>query len=315
MILADALSLYVQLRRTGGCDASSGASVLRHFARYVGADRELDTIPPHEIRAFIDGTGPLTRYWHRKHSALLGFYRFALGRRLVSNLPMTVVPPRLRQTFRPYIYTEAELARLIDAMTGTQDTGQQLEPTTFRVLLLLLYGAGLRLSEALRLTRADFDTQRKLLIIRETKFYKTRLMPIGPHLFQILHDYQETYRPRPSPALGDPLLTYRDGRPLKDGSVRLAFRRLRLSAGIQRNDGARYQPRLHDMRHSFAVNRMTAWYRQGSDVQKLLPLLSTYLGHASIAATQVYLTMTPELMTQAAARFERYASAQEGCHE
>ncbi len=89
--------------------------------------------------------------------------------------------------------------------------------------------------------------------------------------------------------------------------VEQAFTRLRRYAGVGRADGARYQPRLHDMRHSFAVHRLTSWYRQGADVQKLLPQLATYLGHVSIAATQVYLTMTPELLHAASVRFEQYA--------
>ncbi len=76
---------------------------------------------------------------------------------------------------------------------------------------------------------------------------------------------------------------------------------------MHRDDGARYQPRLHDIRHSFVVHRLTSWYQQGADVQKLLPQLATYLGHVSIAATQVYLTMTPELLHEASVRFENYA--------
>jgi integrase/recombinase XerD len=315
MKLGDALSLYIKRRQASGCKGSSLSNVLRHFERYVGSDRELDSIGPHEIRAFIDGTGPLTRYWHRKHSALLGFYRFALARRFVASLPVPTMTPRVRQSFQPYVYTEAELSSLINAIGDKRNRGTQLQRPTFRVLLLLLYGAGLRLSEALHLTHADFDVEQHLLVIRETKFNKTRLVPVGAHLFEILRNYTETYCPTPTPQPGDPLLKYRSGGPLRNSTVRRAFSRLRERAGVRRNDGARYQPRLHDLRHSSAVNRLTTWYRQGKDVQQLLPYLSTYLGHASIAATQVYLSMTPELLSQAAVRFARYSSEQEGGHE
>jgi len=88
---------------------------------------------------------------------------------------------------------------------------------------------------------------------------------------------------------------------------------LRRHARVQRHDGGCFQPRLHDMRHSFAVHRLISWYRQGADVQRLLPQLATYLGHVHIAATQRYLTMTPELLREASQRFERYAW--EGAHE
>ena len=85
-----------------------------------------------------------------------------------------------------------------------------------------------------------------------------------------------------------------------------AFRRLRAQAGVRREGGARCQPRLHDLRHAAAVHRLTAWYREGKDVQRLLPLLSTYLGHVDIASTQLYLTMTPELLHEASKRFAKY---------
>jgi integrase/recombinase XerD len=101
-------------------------------------------------------------------------------------------------------------------------------------------------------------------------------------------------------------LTFR-GAPLAQQTADRYFRLARAQAGVRRNDGAYYQPRLHDFRASFAVHRLVAWYRQGGDVQKLLPLLSTYLGHVGIDGTQVYLRMTPELLDEANRRFERYA--------
>ena len=88
--------------------------------------------------------------------------------------------------------------------------------------------------------------------------------------------------------------------------MRSAFRRLRIQAGVQRNDGARYQPRLHDLRHAGAVHRLVAWYRSGADLQRLLPQLATYLGHIDLSSTQRYLTLTPELLREASMRFERY---------
>jgi integrase/recombinase XerD len=315
MKLSDALSLYLRARQSSGWDGSSAASVLRHFARCVGVNRELDSIMSREVQDYTDGTGPRTGYCQRKHSALLGFYRFALARGLVSKLPMPVTIPKVSQVFQPYAYSEAEFARLLDALSKQQCATKNFQASTFRVLLLLLYGAGLRLSEAMHLTRADFDIEQRLLIVRETKFYKTRLVPVGPHLFHILDEYQKTYQPMPNPMPGDPLLRYSDGQALNGSCVRRAFARLRVMADVGRGDDARYQPRLHDMRHTFAVARLTAWYKHGEDVQLLLPLLSSYLGHASIAGTQVYLQMTPELLSQAAIRFERYALPQEGCHE
>ena len=106
--------------------------------------------------------------------------------------------------------------------------------------------------------------------------------------------------------------SYRYGTPLAARTVSNAFARLRKAAGVVRGNGARYQPSLHDPRHSFAVNRLTTWHRQRKDGQRLLPLLSTYLGHARVAATQVYLELTPELLRAAALRFERYTARGNG---
>ena len=309
MKLVHATTLYVELVQAQGSVGANVAAVLRMFAKSMGGERELDSIEPEEVRTFLDGKGPLTRYWHRKHSALLGFFRFAFARALVARIPLPASTPRCRQTFQPYVYTDDDFARLIAAIDGLRMPN--IEPRTLRTLLLLLFGTGLRLGEALKLRLADVDLQQDLLTIRETKFYKTRWVPIGPGLARILREYVQAHHAPSSAEPMAPLLVRRDGSPLTASSTRRAFGRLRSVADVRRQDGVPNQPRLHDLRATFAVRRLTAWYQQGADVQRLLPLLSTYLGHASVAATQVYLPMTPELLAEASARFERYARAQE----
>ena len=166
----------------------------------------------------------------------------------------------------------------------------------------------MRHGEARRLALADVDLPRALITVRGTKFYKSRLVPVGPPLAQALEAYAATRAAFPaSPAGEATFLANRDGTPLKARTVHKAFDALRRQAGVRNADGARYQPRLHDLRHSFATHRLTSWYRQGADVQRLLPVLATYLGHESVAGTQVYLTLTPELLREASLRFERYA--------
>jgi len=188
----------------------------------------------------------------------------------------------------------------------------QLDAVTFRTLLLLLYGAGLRFSEATGLTLADVDLAEDVLTIRATKFYKSRLVPIGPQLATVLANYMPLRR-RGGLAQGETsfLLANRDGTRLASSTVQAAFDALRRIAGVHGTAGGRQIPRLHDLRHSFAVHSLTAWYRQGADVQRLLPVLSSYLGHSDLEGTKVYLSMTPELLQQAALRFVRYASGGE----
>jgi site-specific recombinase XerD len=166
----------------------------------------------------------------------------------------------------------------------------------------------LRFSEATRLTLADVDMTEDVLTIRATKFYKSRLVPIGSQLATVLANYMPPRR-RGALAQGEAsfLLANRDGTRLASSTVQAAFDALRRIAGVHGSAGGRQIPRLHDLRHSFAVHRLTAWYRQGADVQRLLPVLSTYLGHSDLEGTKVYLSMTPELLQQASLRFARYA--------
>jgi integrase/recombinase XerD len=216
--------------------------------------------------------------------------------------------PKLPARLVPYVYTRDELHRLVHATTSYRKQHRKLEPHTLRAIVLVLYGAGLRVSEAVALPLGDVDMPDALLTIRNTKFNKTRLVPLSSDLQQVMAQYltqrQEAGHSQ-SPCA--PFFVLRQGTPVSVQLVEQTFRHLCEYAGVRRTDGARSQPRLHDLRHSFAVHRLIAWYRQGADVQHLLPYLSTYLGHVNIVATQVYLTMTPELLQEASIRFEQYA--------
>jgi site-specific recombinase XerD len=172
---------------------------------------------------------------------------------------------------------------------------------------LLLYAVGLRISEALSLQLTNVDLSAGVLTIRESKFYKTRLVPMSPALTGTVGEYVARRAKQHPTQFGGALFLTRAGTPVARHTAENVFCRLRVRAGVLRHDGGRHQPRLHDLRHAFAVHRLISWYRQGADVQRLLPQLATYLGHINIAATQRYLTLTPELLHEASQRFERYA--------
>ena len=312
MTLREAIDRYVVLRQATGADFRATASVLGTFCRAVGETVDVADIPVARVHAFVNGTGPLTRYWHRKYSALRGFYRYAVGRHWVPQTPLPTTVPKLPPSIEPYIFTRAEMGRLLNATTHYRRPPLDIEPHTFRALLLLLYGAGVRVGEARRLTWGDVDLPGALLTIRETKFYKTRLVPLGADLTRALQHYADRRQIDGAPQHeATAFFVDRHGAPLRGRTLRYAFAQLRHCAGVVRRDGARYQPRLHDVRHTFVVRRLTTWYRDGADVQTLLPQLSTYLGHVNVAATQVYLTMTPDLLRAACVRFERYASMED----
>lgn len=311
MKLQEAIDHYIAWRRTHGAKFISGAGLLHSFLKCVDGKRDCDAVTTNQILGYLARKGPLTRHRENKYYALAGFYRYAISRGYASRSPLPDSAPKSPTRTPPYIYSRDELHRLfdLDAIELSRRGAVQLDAVTFRTLLLLLYGAGLRFSEATGLTLANVDLAEDVLTIRATKFYKSRLVPIGPQLAAVLANYMPLQR-RSGLARGETsfLLANRNGTRLASSTVQAGFDALRRVAGVRgRTSGCRV-PRLHDLRHSFAVHRLTDWYRRGADVQRLLPALSTYLGHADLEGTKVYLSMTTELLQHASARFERYSS-------
>jgi integrase/recombinase XerD len=312
MTINDLVTHYVAFRRTLGERCNTTECILRSFCRAVGPGTSVRRIRSKAVAKFVAGSGPVTRTWHFKYGALKGFFQFAVSRGHLDKAPLPTELPKHHSSFVPYIYSRAEFRRLLDSIPSYHRFPSRIEPATLRAILLLLYGAGLRRGEALRLSVADVDLANSLLTIRDSKFFKSRLVPIGPDLTKVLGDYDRwRTATHPSAKAESPFFVTRRGTAIQRWNVQDAFERLREYAGVRRSDGGRHQPRLHDFRHTFAVHRLTDWYRQGADVQRLVYHLSVYLGHARLAHTQVYLTMTPELLQQAGTRFERYARGED----
>ncbi len=277
MKLCDAISRYVTYKQGIGMVFETEATILRAFMESVGPNVPVAKINSDAALQYLNGRGPVTLFWHRKHDALSGLWRFAIQHGWTDRSPLPARRPKEPIPFIPYIYSRDELKRLLDGTATYQREWRKLEPVTLRAILLLMYGTGLRTSEPLRLTCADVS------------------------------EYDNNRRQSGQRRSGnDPFFTYKKGDPVRRFVLEDAFFRLRKHVGITRQN-ARYQPRLHDLRHTFAVHRLTAWYHTGADVQHLLPALCTHLGHISLSGTQRYLTMTPELLAEAALRFANYA--------
>lgn len=306
MKLSEIVSLYVFHKRALGHRFRSEEAILRSFCKVVG-DGPISIVDEETVWAFLNGNGPITVYWEKKHRVLSGLYRFAQARGLAkaSPLPRTIPKPTI-PAFVPYIYSHEELKRLLAAVPAACSGRTPMEQEVFRTLLLLLYGTGLRIGEALRLTLGEVDLTKACLRIRGTKFFKSRLVPMGRDLTGLLTDF--VLRRYQVPSADAPLFSFRNGSPLSQSAVRSTFRRLRSHAGVMRDGGPRRQPRIHDLRHTAAVHRLIAWYRSGKDLKDLLPQLATYLGHVDLSSTQHYLTLTPELLQEASLRFEHYAT-------
>lgn len=313
MKLAELVTSYITLKRAAGMRFRSEVGVLNAFCHTMG-DIEIAEVDPQRVQAFLAGPGPVTTYWHQKYKVLSGFYRFALSRGYLNVSPLPTIVPKCPPPLTPYIYSVAELRRLLDATERLHTPMSPLQATTFHTLLLLLYGSAMRVSEALALSLADVNLDESLITVRDTKFFKTRWVPIGPKLTAELATYAERRRRLPLPAgEASAFLVTRTGHRLSYDQVNRLFGRVRQAADVKREVQARYQPRLHDIRHTAIVHRVVAWYQAGLDVGQWLLPLSTYVGHGEIKSTQRYLSMTSELLTAASQRFERYA--QEDHHE
>ncbi|MFA4875454.1 MAG: tyrosine-type recombinase/integrase [bacterium] len=223
--------------------------------------------------------------------------------------PPGIIPCGVRPT--PYIYSEAQILALMNEARSLKPAGS-LRPHTYATLIGLLASCGLRPGEAVRLQDSDveLDPQPPRLVIRKTKFGKSRLVPIAPSTAEALRSYAAMRKSLGYDGLCQTFFVSESGTPLPYSTVGRTFRGIIRRLAIHETAGSR-NPNLRCLRHSFAVRRMLDWYGQGMDVNTLLPHLSVYLGHAKPQHTYWYLTATPELLTKAASRFEAYAG-QEG---
>lgn len=215
--------------------------------------------------------------------------------------------PRPQPYRAPVLVEPEQIGRMLALATHLTPTpGSPLRPAVMRLAIVLLYTAGLRRGELLRLTLDDVDPRTGVLRVRESKFHKSRLVPLSPDARAELHRYQDQrlappFDTRPASPL---LCNYRRGRlrPYTGTGLRCAIHGLFDAAGVCGVDGQR--PRIHDLRHSFALQALIRWYREGVDVQSRLPHLALYMGHVSIVSTAYYLRWVPSLAALASERFE-----------
>ena len=249
MRLSALIALYLSHKRALGHRFRAEEAVFRAFCKAVG-DQPIATIEPRAVLAFLNGNGPVTEYWAKKYRVLSGLYRFAQARGLADHAPLPpAIPKPTVRAFVPYIYSHEELKRLLDAVPAACAGRVPIEQSVFRTLLLLLYGAGLRIGEALALRLGDVDLYNACLRVCDTKFFKSRLVPLGTDLTGVLTAYLVKRNGSYPSAEQASLFCFRDGSPLSQSAARGAFRRLRAHAGVLREGGPRRQPRLHDLRH------------------------------------------------------------------
>ena len=225
-------------------------------------------------------------------------------------VPDPLLFPALHQPVRPYLFTEAEIARLLRETARLERSPESpLRPELFRLAITLLYTTGLRRGELLRLTTGDYDPRERTLLVRESKFHKSRLLPLSPDAADELEGYLRACRAQRLPVSSDtPLIWNRraGGKAYTGVGFGSVLRQLFERAQIRKPNG--HLPRIHDFRHTYACHALLRWYRRGEDVQAKLPILATYLGHVSIVSTQYYLHLIEPLATAASERFARHCA-------
>jgi len=299
------ISEYIEYNRALGKRYRAHHYILLSFARSIPGTT-LQQISPSDISRFLNHPNNREITIRKKHQVLDRFFRRMITHGQLTSCPMpTIYWSRHMLLRKPYIYSEDELRRMLSATNFVSGGGYHIDEATLRTYILLVYATGMRTSEALNLKLLDRDLHQCLITIRQTKFFKSRLVPLPTSLNSIVSEFIAQRQARRSGEA--PLFAKKDGSPLTEAVIQYAFRRLRGLAGIQTKGGSRDQPRLHDLRHSAAVHRVVAWYRSGADLNDLLPKLATFLGHKDLSSTQHYLTMTDELLMEAGRRFEIYA--------
>jgi integrase/recombinase XerD len=311
-MLGPMLTRYLALKEALGRRYAIERAVLKHLDAFLAAKSERTDLCSETFAQWCSTQAYLTSGVRRARMRIVR--NFCLYRRRTQ--PYCFVPdaalfPPLHQAVQPHIFTECEIAALLrQAHTLEPAPHSPLRREMFGLALVLLYTTGLRRGELLRLLVGDYDPEERTLLVQESKFHKSRLLPLSPDGSREIEDYLRARRARRLPVSKEtPLLCspVRGGRPYTENGFRTVINSLLEAAGIRSAAGR--LPRLHDFRHTFAVHALLRWYRAGADAQAKLPFLATYMGHVSIVSTQYYLRFIDELAGLASDRFDQHCGS------
>ncbi|MDP2602805.1 MAG: tyrosine-type recombinase/integrase [Deltaproteobacteria bacterium] len=302
-LLRKAVKDYLTMRRSLGFKLRDMDHNLQHFVSFMEQQRAPIITTALALRWATKPQKVQPAQWAVRLSFVRSFARY-----WSATDPRTEIPPLRLLPFRyqrstPHIYCDNEIEQLLKAAYNLPPpTG--LRRRTYHCLFGLMAVTGLRISEAIKLNREDVDLKQGLLTIRLTKFGKSRLVPIHSSTVTKLKQYthrRDNLYPRSSTSR---FFLSNQGTPLTDCMVRRTFVKLSRQVGLRKASDS-FGPRLHDLRHRFAVTTILHWYRTGADVEQRLPVLSTYLGHTHVTDTYWYLSAIPELLALTKDRLEK----------
>jgi integrase len=301
--LTKAIDDYLALRRSLGFKLRDAGAALADFASFMERQQAQSITTqlalawaqqPHDVQLAC---------WAQRLSYVRGFARHHLATDPNTEIPPPGLLPFRPARARPYLYSADEVQRLLERALQLP-TSSGLRPWTYHALLGLLSVTGMRVGEALRLRLDDVDLDAGVLIVRGTKFGKSRLVPIHASTREVLASYRARRASHLCGRDGVHFFVTRTGNKLDVGDVHRTFYKLSRQIGLRGHDDS-HGPRLHDFRHRFAVESLLGWHRTDQDVERRLPVLSAYLGHVHVSDTYWYLSAHPELMGLAMARAEQ----------
>lgn len=305
--LEQAIQEYLSMRRNLGFKLHEAGKCLPDFAAFMRQRRASYITQALALAWAQQSAGATPAYRAQRLSTVRGFARFRSATDPRTQIPSQGLLPFQPKRARPYLYSDDEIRRLLSAaleMPSRYERGE-LRPWVFYCLFGLLSVSGLRLGEARNLELQDVDLKSAVLTIRGAKFGKDRLVPLHASTCKALADYiarrSRHWAERP---VSSYLFVSSWGNRLDNGDIHRVFYLLSRKIAL-RGPSDHHGPRLHDMRHRFATNTLVHWYRSDQDPERLLPILSAYLGHVHVEDTQWYLNGSPELMREAMLRLER----------
>jgi len=305
--LKTALEEYLTMRRAAGFKLETQGSLLQRFVEFAEKKRASRITRDLALRWATQPKGCDPAQWAKRLAVVQRFASYQSAIDPSTELcPPDLLPHRFRRK-PPYVYSDEQIQQIIaEAKNLRSPSG--LRAATFSTLFGLLAVTGMRVGEAIALDRADVDISQAILSVRHSKFGKSRLIPIHSSTAKELQHYARLRDRLFKLTATSAFFVSRSGRRLSRSGVKGTFVLLSRRIGLRKPD-QRWGPRIHDLRHGFALKTLSLLYKSGADVEQHIPVLSTYLGHANVANTYWYLTATPELLLAASARLDRSPEA------
>jgi integrase/recombinase XerD len=281
---------YVDRKRAQGLKFHKGQQMLRSFRRFLG-DRELSEVTPAQVELFLSGPKTSTATWRHKYLCLRLFFEFWRARGELREVPLPQIRRPVPQLFVPHIYSRRQIELLVRATRKCRPPGSMIAWRTLRTFIIFLYATGARVGEARILKSEDVQLRKARVRFLNGRFGRTRCIPIGEDLTKLLQRYDDSVAGQ---RLGETFFVTRDGGSINDVTLGKAFQKLRRTAAVESWSSQVHPPRMHDLRHTFAVHRLMEWNRQGADLQRRLPALAAYMGLVGVTAAERYLSLTPD---------------------